>query len=95
MKNLKNLMTAVTLLAVLVMGAISTNAGVLIGDRTAAENTCTTDTKFDAGIIISEIVGIIIGGRVGIIIGGREGIIIGGRTETCQDQSRAGVLLAD
>jgi len=99
MKNLRNLMTAVTLLVVLAMGTVAANAttGILVGDRSG--DTCTKQddsTTVDyTGIIIGGLTGIIIGGREGIIIGGRDGIIIGGKSSTQCQQQRDGVLLAD
>ncbi len=88
MKNLRNLIAAVTLMAVLVMGSISANAGILLGDLKGNSDTCANDTKVDSGIII--------GGFTGIIIGGFTGIIIGGVSGTgCQEQSDSGILLGD
>ena len=67
-------MTAVTLLVVLVMGAISANAGVLVGDRTVSLDPCSADTKEDGGIILSDVMeGIIM--HFGIIMH-KDGIIM-------------------
>ena len=95
---MKNLITSITLMAVLVMGAISASAGILVGDRSA----CTV--KQDGGIILSDYTGIIVAGLTGIIVAGRDGIIVAGRdgiivagksSGDCEQQSRDGVLLAD
>ena len=90
MKNLKNLMAAMTLLAVLVLGTGSVNAGILVSDFTnqnsdpCAEN---NDTKQNSGILMGDLVGIIITGmRGGIIITGMKG-------DTTQ--VNCGILLGD
>jgi hypothetical protein len=69
MKNLKNLMAAVTLLAILVLGTGSANAGILMSDFTGgSEDPCTEGpTKYDSGILMSDFTGIILH-RVGIIL---------------------------
>lgn len=94
MKNLRNLMNAVTLMVVLVMGAVSANAGILLSDRKVNTNTdpCSTDTKVDSGIIVAGFTGIIVAGFTGIIVAGKGeettncGIIVAGR---------GGILLSD
>lgn len=95
---MKNLITSITLMAVLVMGAISVNAGILVSDRSA----CTT--KQDGGIILSDYTGIIVAGLTGIIVAGRDGIIVAGRdgiivagksSDSCQEESRGGIILSD
>ena len=65
MKNLKNTISAVGLMAVLALGAVSANAGMIISDRATGQ--CTVK---DGGII-QQIAGIIIVGAPalnGIII---------------------------
>jgi len=91
MKNLKNMISAVSLMAVMVFGAISANAGLLISDRnTGCQNTNTAQelpNAFD-GIII-------IGAPIfeGIIIIGRAGLLISDRGNGCQEKS--GLLISD
>ena len=64
MKNLKNMMAAVTMLAVLVLGTTSANAGLLMSDRAnpGQGNSCTV--KQD---IMADLTGIILH-RMGIIL---------------------------
>lgn len=95
MKNLKNLMTAVTLFAVLVLGTASANAGILLGDRgVSTEDPCAeNDTKFDMGIIVAGFTGIIVAGRGGIIVAGRDGIIVAGKGG--DTQVNCGILMGD
>jgi type 1 fimbria pilin len=77
MKNLRNLMAAITLLAVLVLSTTSANAGILMSDFAGSNNPdpCSVkdDSKLDSGILMSDITGIIIAGFTGIIIAGRNG----------------------
>jgi hypothetical protein len=87
MKNLRNLMTAVTLMAMLVIGTVSANAGIIVAGRGECTDT-KTETTVDWGIIVA--------GFTGIIVAGFTGIIVAGKADTgCQDQSRGGILLAD
>jgi hypothetical protein len=75
MKNLRNLITAAGLMAVLVMGAISANAGVLLADRSVNTDPCSTNTKQDEGIILSDIVDGVIMHLTGVIMH-RDGVIM-------------------
>lgn len=82
MKNLKNLLAAGTLLAVMVLGTTVTNAGILMSDRSGnGGGTCgdNGDASLDMGIIVAGITGIIVAGRTGIIVAGRDGIIVAGK----------------
>ena len=97
MKNIKNVMTAITLAATLAFGSVSANAGMLISDRSGAGTTCTAnDTS-----ILSQAMGIIIVGltssATGIIIVGRSGLMITDRPANgcVADQSRTGLMIVD
>jgi hypothetical protein len=74
MKNLKNLMAAVTLIAVLMIGATSANAGLLVSDFSGGDDTqpctATNNDKTDWGIIVTGFTGIIVTGFTGIIVTG-------------------------
>ena len=76
MKNLKNLTATFTLSAVMVLSAVSANAGILLSDRSSVpqtENPCTeAPTKYNSGILMSDLGGIIIAGFTGIIISGNK-----------------------
>lgn len=69
MKNLRNLMAMVTLMAVLMIGASTTNAGILMSDLNKEQCTETSnDKKSDWGIVITGFTGIVITGFTGIVI---------------------------
>ena len=88
MKNLKNMLSAAGLMAVMVFGAVSANAGLMISDRTANTGQCTAnDSSFLhqlSGILIVGFNGIIIIDRAapqctetdGLMISDKDGIII-------------------
>lgn len=92
MKNLKNLMAAVTLFAILVLSTTSANAGIYMTDLTGTPNTdpCTVkdDDKTDWGILMSDFGGIIVAGFTGIIVAGK-GI------NTPTSQVDCGILMSD
>ena len=93
MKNLKNMLAAITLTAVLMLGATSANAGILLSDLagTVNQNPCTEQTtKVDGGIAIND--GIIVAGFTGIIVAGFTGIIVAGAADT---PVNCGILMSD
>jgi hypothetical protein len=76
MRNLKNMLAAITMTAILVFGTTFANAGIIIaGAERGDSKTCSEDTK-DGGFGVSGIIiaGIIIA-KTGIIIA-NAGIII-------------------
>ena len=92
MKNFKNMISALSLMAVMVFGAVSANAGLLISDRgTGCQNTNTAQEIPNAldGIII---IGVPL--VDGIIIIGRTGLLISDRTD-CNTAERGGLLISD
>lgn len=73
MKNLRNLLVAVTLMGILMINASTVRAGLLVSDFTGGseETPCTEikeDSKYDWGVIINGITGVIINGFTGVII---------------------------
>jgi hypothetical protein len=70
MKNLKKFATTLALAGIIMMGASSAKAGLLMSDFTGGSNDQPCSTKVDSGILMSDLTGIIIGGFTGIIIGG-------------------------
>jgi len=65
MKNLKNTISAAALMTVMVFGAVSANAGVILSDKAATtKGECTVK---DAGII-TQLAGVIISGLSGVIL---------------------------
>ena len=96
MKNIKNTVAAMGLMAVLGFGAVSANAGLLISDRgVGATPTCEA-----TGGIFNQVVGILIVGAntslTGILMSGdRAGLLISDRNATgCATQSRDGILMS-
>ncbi|CAN5321822.1 hypothetical protein BH10ACI1_BH10ACI1_30950 [soil metagenome] len=84
MKNLKNMLAAITLTAVLMLGATSANAGILLSDFTGTsnQNPCTEQTtKNNGGVAVND--GILVAGFTGILVAGAAdptvncGIIVG------------------
>jgi hypothetical protein len=90
MKNLKNLMTTVTLLAILVIGTGSANAGILMSDFTGGqEDPCTEGpTKYNSGILMSDFTGVILHG-FGVILHGF------GTDKGGDGQVDCGILMSD
>jgi hypothetical protein len=104
MTNLKNLLASITLLAVIVLGTMSANAGILVSDLNGPSNgdpcTANDDIKLDMGIIVAGITGIIVAGRTGIIVAGRDGIVVAGKGDANTNcgiivAGRDGILMSD
>ncbi|MDQ3041832.1 MAG: hypothetical protein M3R11_05560 [Acidobacteriota bacterium] len=92
MKNLKNMLSAASLMAVMVFGAVSANAGLLISDR--ATNTSKGQCTIKGGFL-QELAGIIILGAPSL-----NGIIILGAPECTEKDGllisdRSGLLISD
>jgi hypothetical protein len=72
MKNLRKLLTAVTLMAVLMISASTARAGILMSDFKGNETQPCTETKMDSktnwGIVITSLTGIVITSFTGIVI---------------------------
>jgi ABC-type dipeptide/oligopeptide/nickel transport system ATPase component len=70
MKNLKNMLSAASLTAVMVFGAVSANAGLMISDRATTANQCTVKSSIFqqvagifnnlSGLMISDLNGLMI-----------------------------------
>jgi hypothetical protein len=90
MRNLKNIIAAITMMTVLVFATSAANAGIIVagfGERTKTATTepCTERTgKPDWGIIVA--------GLRGIIVAGLTGIIVAGATET--PTTECGIIVA-
>ncbi len=82
MKNLKNTISAVGLIAVLALGVVSANAGMIISDRATGQ--CTVN---DGGII-QQIAGIIIVGAPAL-----SGMIISDAPIPCDEKD--GMIISD
>ena len=68
MKNLRNLMAAVTLAMVLMVGTSMANTGILMTDLKGDDTQPCTETKVDWGVIIHSVTGVIIHSVTGVII---------------------------
>lgn len=93
MKNLKSMLSAASLMAVMVFGAVSANAGLIISDR-ATNDTKGQCTVKDGGIL-QQLAGIIILGAPTL-----NGIIILGAPECSQTDGliisdRNGLIISD
>lgn len=98
MKNLKNIVAAAGLMAVLGMGSIAANAGLLISDKGAAGCQPVKSGWMD------QLTGILIVGAPmldGIIIVGRDGLLISDKGAGCTNKDgllisdRSGLLISD
>jgi hypothetical protein len=101
MKNLKNMMAAVLMVAVLMIGATSAKAGILLSDfapEAGNGGTCGQTTDRDT-VASSENTGIIVMDFTGIIVMDFTGIIVmdlvGSQNSRNQSQCRDGMLLSD
>ncbi len=105
MKNLKNTVAAVGLMAVLGMGTATANAGILISDRTTPTTASTEQARCTPGqnSFVSQMAGIIVVGIKGIIVVGRSGLLLSdvaaaSNTSRCSDDttvSATGILISD
>ena len=69
MKNLKNMLAAMTLAVVLMVGTANAGTGLLLSDLTSNNQTpCTQTSRENGGIILSDYTGIIVLGFTGIIV---------------------------
>ncbi len=99
MKNLKNMLAAASLMAVLGISTVSATTGLMISDRTAnTPKTCTVK----GGGVLQQISGVIISGLSGLMISDLHGVIISGApTPECTDANglmisdRSGLMISD
>jgi hypothetical protein len=84
MKNLKNTLAAIGLAAVLGVGTVSANTGLIITDKSNS-NSCSDST-------ISQQIASFFDNLTGIILGDRDGIILGDKGGC---QSKDGIILGD
>lgn len=82
MKNLKNTISAAGLMAVLALGAVSANAGMIISDRATGQ--CSVK-----GGILQQVAGIIIVGLPSL-----NGMIISDRATPCETNAD-GMIISD
>lgn len=91
MKNLKNTVAAAALMAVLGMGTVSANAGLLISDRSSGCG------SVKSGGLLNQLAGIVIGGAPlldGIIIVGRDGLMVSDKAAPCGGEtSKDGIII--
>ncbi len=100
MKNIKNTVAAMGLMAVLGLGAVSANAGMLVSDRGVGSSCETSGGIFNQmlGILIvgvnTTVGGILMSDRSGMLVSDRPGMLVSDRGTGCQ-QSRDGILMSD
>ncbi|MCY7346970.1 MAG: hypothetical protein LH614_12215 [Pyrinomonadaceae bacterium] len=101
MKNIKNTISALGLMAVLGLGAVAANAGLMISDRSTGQQQLCAPVKDD---LLTQLSGIIILGAPmldGIIILGRDGLMIsdkgngGCNTNGLMISDRSGLMISD
>jgi hypothetical protein len=88
MKNLRNLLATITLMAILVMSASTAKAGIMLSDLSGGDTqSCTAEknnSKVDWGIVLT--------GFTGIVLTGFTGIVLTGAVDTPAD---CGILITD
>lgn len=90
MKNIKNTIAAMSLVAVMGFGATAANAGIMMGDRSAtpAQTVCSNGSD-----ILNQLEGIIIVGlasKAGIMMSDRFGIMMSDRSTPCTQNTVEG-----
>jgi hypothetical protein len=100
MKNFRNLLAAVALMFVLMVGASTAKAGLLVSDFTGgnSQTPCTETkedskegSKYDWGVIVNGVTGVIVNGLTGVIVNGfNSGIII---TDIKNENTNCGVIV--
>jgi hypothetical protein len=96
MKNLKNMVAAWLMVAVMSVATVFAGDGIIVGSRTAeSSDPCTTEsTESRDGIIVGSRDGIIVGSIVattGIIVGSFTGIIVGSVVD--DDNDTCGIIV--
>jgi hypothetical protein len=89
MKNLRNLLTTIAFVAVLMISAPTAKAGILMSDLTDGDTRPCTETKVESTKIDW---GVIVQGFTGVIVQGFTGVIVQGVTNTQVD---CGILMSD
>ena len=92
MKNLKNMLTAVAMTAVLGVGTVSANSGFIITDKSA--NTTKPCAVKDGGIL-QQMSGIIIVGLSGFILSDLHGLIMSDAPTVGCDNNGNGLIMSD
>ena len=86
MKYLRNILAAVVMSAVLSVGSVYANGGILITDITETNDPC---VETDKGFIKES------SDFIGILINGFTGILINGATDTSDPSETCGILIND
>ena len=87
MKNLKNMVAAASLVAVMGFGAVSANAGLLITDKSAQP--CTVKDN-----VMQQLAGVF-NALSGMILSNRDGIILTDKQSAGCEQAKDGIILTD
>ena len=94
MKNIKNMIAAAMMTAVLLAGTTFADDGIIVaGFAGGSQNQCQQNASDNGGIIVAGFTGIIVAGFTGIIVAG-----LGSGNDTNRNQTvscRDGILLSD
>lgn len=91
MTRLRGYIPTMLMLVTLMFSTTAANAGIVIGGRTDAATTTSTEcSETTLTGLLGELASF---ARTGIVIGGRLGIVIGGRTESCSTVSSVGIII--
>jgi hypothetical protein len=96
MKNYRDLLVAVALMTVLMVGNLTVKAGLLVSDFTGGnpQTPCSEmkeNSKYDWGVIVNGITGVIVNGFTSAIANGfNSGIII---TDIKDENTNCGVII--
>ena len=93
MKNLKNMIAAITLVAILMIGTANAQKGVLLSELAGGTGGQCTNSQTDRDA--SGYTGIIVAGFTGIIVAGFTGIILSDNSRSQATLCRDGLLLSD
>ena len=94
---MKKTITTIAMAMVFTFGATFANAGILVGDRTAPQTTCSEKD----GILVGDRGGILVGDRTGILVGDIVSYVVGilvgdlSSTSTPCTQQKDGILVGD
>ena len=107
MKNLKNIATAIALVAVLTLGTFNANAGLLLSDSAGTSNQCVKTRTFNFGTFnFRTLTGILASGVTGMLLSDKAGMLLSdglmlsdSNRQTCRQgllmSDKSGLLLSD
>lgn len=96
MKNIKNIVAAFVMVAVLNVSSafagilVAGKDGILVAGKETKGTVCSSEVK--VGNLLTSLMGILVAGKTGILVAGRDGILVAGKG--CE-QTRGGLLISD